>query len=412
MRAITQTGIISINSIGTLLWNYVKFFKVFFVFYVLPYIAMIATIYFTCKEKVMPIIESITQYIIVSKTFPINHALMKEAEQVVTERILSFLFTPEGIILSLLSLIVILISTTCLYVGLKHTFYNKVSIFDIAKEGFSRIFDFLWTSISLVLILWLCGIFLVIFFFIAIFLGPLGIIPMIIGYIIFFTSFVFYIPIHFFSDNNPFSSLWYSFKTFWSNIFSLIGIGIVFFVVEIIVNCVLMAITMIPLYLYLKGHYPNLPQDIFLNKFTTLALLASYLFIPYTMGWHWLSVLITFVAYPELLSDDEENGNLSISLNSNGGTEFVAGNNNQNPFEQNVPGSSNYENASGITPAYGGNGLSNPVSSHKNNRPFLNEKLGETQFERLTSSVMKDSPKPENPGNVDNTQDSGNTKAE
>ena len=33
----------------------------------------------------------------------------------------------------------------------------------------------------------------------------------------------------------------------------------------------------------------------------------------------------------------------------------------------------------------GGEGLSVPVSNHQNNRPFLNQKLDQTEFDRLTS---------------------------
>lgn len=392
MKKITQTGHIPMNSLGTLLWNYIRFFKVFFVFYIMPLCFIAATLYFTSKEKIMAIIQSMTQLIIVEKIAYNNQALIASAQDALAKSLLNFLSTPLGLTIVCASVILMLICASCLHIGLKHSFYEKSSIIAIAKEGCSKIFDFLWTMISTGLLSWLGGIFLALFILVALFLGPLGIIPVIVGYIIFFSLFIFYIPIHFFSDNNPFSSLMFSFKTFWNNIFSIIGIGIVFFVIGFVVSAVLMLVIIVPVYLYMKGHYPNLPKEVLASSFGYIVASVAYLFIPYTMGWNWLFGLMTFVAYPELLDEDNNESGTQISSNSNGGgypslpKEFFSDQGNKNISEQNFSGSNNtYQNKPVIKPSSGAEGLSVPNQNHQNNRPFLNQKIDQREFDRFTS---------------------------
>lgn len=392
MKKITQTGHIPMNSLGILLWNYIRFFKVFFVFYIMPLCFIAATFYWTSKEKIMTIIQSLIQLMIVEKIAHNNQALIASAQDAVVKNLLNFLSTPLGLTIVCASVILMLICASCLHVGLKHVFYEKSSIIAIAKEGCSKIFDFLWTMISTGLLSWLGGIFLALFILIAIFLGPLGIIPAIIGYIIFFSLFIFYIPIHFFSDNNPFSSLMLSFKTFWNNIFSMIGIGIVFFVVYLVISALLMAMIIGPVYLYMKGHYPNLPKEVLASSFGYIVAAIAYLFIPYTMGWNWLFGLMTFVAYPELLDEDKVNTDIQITSNSNNEEypslpkEFFNDQNSKNISEQNFSGSNNtYQNKPVIKPSSGAEGLSVPNQNHQNNRPFLNQKIDQREFDRFTS---------------------------
>ncbi len=400
MRKITETGNIPISSIGTILWNYLRFFKVYFVFYIIPSIATFSAIYFTSKEKIMLMFQNAMQLVMVAKMTPDNQMLVNAANDAFTQSAINLFSSPSYVIIWILSLVLWVIAGSCFFVGLKHSFYKEVSISAIFKEGFRKTLWFLWTMFSMFLLSMifafvigiLAGIFASVLILAIMSLGKNAIPLMYVMYFLFFcicfSPFVFYIPIHFFSENNPFSSLWYSFKTFWSNFFSLIGMGIVCSIIGLVSTLIVIILIGIPIYMYVKGQNPGLPRELLMYKLSYVWMAIFYLFIPYTVLLYFVPTLQTFVAYPQLLEEEDDNDNIEGPItpdieqqNEKTAPSFIA------------------NNASGLTPQV--------MPNHQNRRPFLNEKIGETMFEKLTSRNIE-KPEPQQNPDTPQTPDASN----
>ncbi|MBR4508848.1 MAG: hypothetical protein IKP23_05225 [Elusimicrobiaceae bacterium] len=107
-----------------------------------------------------------------------------------------------------------------------------------------------------------------------------------------------------------------------------------------------------------------------------------------------------FNIYPELLGEAvPENAQFQALPDS-----FFEGQDNvkcEHVPDASVTKMSSASNDSPIVLKNAGDGLSTPVHNHQNNRPFLNEKIGETMFEKFTSNNN-----PGNPEKAENSNDS------
>lgn len=406
MKEITQTGRIPFSAIGIILKNYLRWFKIVLVFYILPTLLILSCAYFLFKDKLASILQSlmiVTQMPKTPQTLEMVKTLVKS------------IFSPSLIIFALIAMIVGFVCYSCSLVGLKHTFYKKLSIVAVAKEGLKRIFGLLWTNISLFIFVFFFSMMAGFFssFLVSISNGnqTISIISLILSCLFFifvYTSTVFYIPIHFFAKNSPLSSMWYSFTTFWSNILFLIAFMILLLVVIIVVNSIFGII----IFFALK-HYLPLPVP-YLIMITYYALALISMIFPYTglYSIFFTNILMIFVAYPELL-EDENNDNAGsitgfgnedrpISLNSHEQYPTSSDDFFSNALEQSKQKYNNSEiriesiqlqqgqvigrdSTSSFKTTTGGEGLSVPSNNHQNNRPFLNQKMDQTEFDRLTS---------------------------
>lgn len=366
MQKITQTGHIPINSIGLIFSNYFRWFKVFCVFYLIPFIIFLLTLFLTHKEKIFTLLQTYKTYWLVSKT---GIATMIPAQEKVLNQSLSAFVSPSFFIIVCLGLIVGLICYSCLIVGIKHCFYSEVKIGNIFKEGFVRLPDFLWTNISFIIMFILSYLVCFAILFVPIKLLTFDrnlffvfIIPLILLAIFIWSFFIFYIPIHFFSKNNPISSMWCSMKTFWKNFGFIIVFGIVIAVVSVLVSLLIGMIAY-----FIMRHYITLPAKILFPIILNIILPLVYALLPY-LNFRLISFFIVFIAYPELLDEEEENDNAII-------------------IESTDVREDNQNNINILSPIESDNslGLSQQRSSHQNTRPFLNEKISNTLFEKLTS---------------------------
>lgn len=303
MREITQTGRIPIEALGTILLNHLKFLKVFFVFYLLPVLSIGFMFYITNKEKIFAVISDFVKFAAAQKMAQGNTAILNSVQNSLQESLTSLISSPSFIVLFLISFVLMFVLGSCLLTGTKHTFYKKISIVDIAKEGIGKTIEFVWTILSMHIMIFLVVGVIVLFVTIPVMiLGPVAmallILPLIIGGAIVGSMFAFYIPIHFFADNGPISTMLMSCKTFWKNFFPILGINIVVGIVLFI----LMVIIGIPMYIFMYSVNPDLSGDVFIRIF-------QFIFLPYMAGY--LSPLfMTFIAYPELL---DEEGNTPIN---------------------------------------------------------------------------------------------------
>lgn len=417
MKKITQTGYIPISSIGLILWNYLRWFKVFLVFYMLPTVIFFAIGYFTNKEKILAVLNNFVAFWTAMKMFAGNQAVLQSAGASLQSSINALTHSASYIILSVSGFIVMIICYTCMFVGFKHAFYEKISITKIMKEGFDKILNLIWTFLSLIIL-----VFFVVLACLLIII-PMGmvlgdssqyiILPIaIVMFLIFYSMFAFYVPIHLFSDNNPFSAMAFSFKTFWNSLGFIIVFALLRTVIFVVISVIIAGVA----YLIIHHYYPMIPSVMLIILIAQGLIPLVYTLFPYigslaTIGLNTMSV---FIAYPELLAEDdlgsntsEPSGSLEFSGSSNGSPslppEFFNNQNTNNSSQQNINNS--YENNSGITPSTGGEGLSKPMTSRQNNRPFLNERIGETMFERLTSKTQ-DNPTPNIPQASDTPSDS------
>ncbi len=363
MQKITQTGRIPISSIGLILINYLRWFKVFIVFYFVPMILILVALIATNKDKFVLLSQNVIGFYMTAKT-----PLGQMAEQQLNASVNALLHSPSFVAIFIIGIILSLICNSCLLVGLKHTFYKEVKLFAIFKEGFNKIPEFLWTIVSLFLIVYLPLLLIpsigLIFPGLSMFL--MLILLFLMGILLWPALQSFYIPIHFFSDNNLISSAKFAFTTFWRNFLSMLCISIVF--------GFLVLLSYIPIFLVLffviKHYLPMLPKEaaIFLGT-NVFPFLITILF-PYLSAFAMVAVncIATFIAYPELLDEEEENDNAII-------------------IESTDVREDNQNNINILSPIESDNslGLSQQRASHQNTRPFLNEKISNTLFEKLTS---------------------------
>ena len=100
----------------------------------------------------------------------------------------------------------------------------------------------------------------------------------------------------------------------------------------------------------------------------------------------------TFVAYPELIEEEEAFSGtyekVPENFSSSGFAQNYEVNNNSAVRIDTTPIQQNYvignDDTSSFKTTTGAEGLSVP-NTHKSNRPFLNQKLDQTEFDRLTS---------------------------
>ena len=380
MKIITQTGRIPVSSIGVVIGNYLKFFKVFFVFYFLPQILTVLFFFISDREKSLLVWQKFLALAVSVKTK--NPVVIAAAKNSLGDAIAALISTPTAIAFGIFFLIAALFLASCYFVGLKHTFYKKVSIAAILQEGFSKAFELLWTGISMVLVWILCLICGLLIFAIPVYVlgaaGLLFIVPMIVFFVIMYSMFVFYIPIHFFSDNGPISSAILSCKTFWSSFLFIIVYGIALLPISFVVSLLASGI----------GH---LAFNVVHNTSITVLLAAFNLMIGSYIGQMFVagSIIGIFVAYPELLDENEVNKTL-MSYNGSQSmdypTEIISRDevklSSENNYKMPSLNEGVYKPTVKTTDA--GEGLSVP-NSHKNDRPFLNQKLEQTEFDRLTS---------------------------
>lgn len=396
MKKITQTGNIPINSISLLIGNYFRYFKVFFVFWILPTFLFLLANFFLNKEKFIAIYNNLIAVIIAASMH--NSMALDAVKTAFTNSFASLTSSPAYIVMNILSWLVMFVFMSCLLVGIKHTFYEKVSIIAIFKEGIKKFFNFLWTSISmsvLLLITIICfGALLVLPAYI---LGDSAqiilILPVMIGMIFIVSMFAFYMPLHFFSDNNPLSCISYSVKTFFSNILSLIVMFFAALLVQLIISGIIAAIGFICFTLFKNGvirldHIT--PTFIYI---VSAVVISAMFFMPYfTNIMHIMLAASTFVAYPELIEEEAVYSGtyekVPENFSSSGFAQNYEVNNNSAVRIDNTPIQQNYvignEDTSSFKTTTGAEGLSVP-NTHKSNRPFLNQKLDQTEFDRLTS---------------------------
>ena len=323
MKKITQTGRIPISSIGLIIGNYLRYFKVFFVFYIVPMSIFFVGFIVINKEKFFTLLKSALGAFMALKMAAGNPAAIQIALAPFLTILEEVIRTPSFIILCLVSMIVMFICSSCMLVGLKHTFYDKVSISAIAKEGLSKVFDLLWTGISMSLVLivsLIClGAIVALPAYILRDQAILLVLPLIVFVFIVVSMFTFYVPIHFFADNNPFSSAWLSCKTFWSNfgfmfVFGIV-MGIIFFLVHVVIGIIAIFI--------LRHYMPMLPASVLIGLIANLFLPILSSLFPYigSASVYWLNCIIIFIAYPELLDEDKIEGSPvnSFGAGSNGG---------------------------------------------------------------------------------------------
>ena len=380
MKLITQTGRIPVSSIGVVIGNYLRFFKVFFVFYFIPQILSVLFFFISDREKSLVVWQKFLALAVSVKTK--NPVVIVAAKNSLRDAIAALISTPTAIAFGIFLLIAALFLASCYFVGLKHTFYKKVSIAAILQEGFSKAFELLWTGISMALV-WvlflICG---VLIFAIPVFvLGDAGIVliaPIIVFFVIMYSMFVFYIPIHFFSDNGPISSAILSCKTFWSSFLFIIVYGLASVLISFAVSLLASGIG------YLAFHVVhNISIMVLLAAFNFM--IGSYIGHLFVSG----SIIAVFVAYPELLDENEVNKTL-MSYNGSQSmdypTEVISMDEVRKASENNykMPSLNEGVYKPTVKTTDAGEGLSVP-NSHKNDRPFLNQKLEQTEFDRLTS---------------------------
>lgn len=396
MKKITQTGNIPINSITLLIGNYFRYFKVFFVFWILPTFLFLLVNFFLNKEKFIAIYNNLIAVVIASSMH--NSIALNAVKTSLTNSFASLTSSPTYIAVNILSWLVMFVFMSCLLVGIKHTFYEKVSIIAIFKEGVKKFLNFLWTIISMSIL-----VFVTIFCFIALLALPayiLGdsaqfilIFPVFIGIVFITSMFAFYMPLHFFSDNNPLSCISYSVKTFFSNILSLIVMFCAAILVQLLISGIIAAIGFICFTLFKNGvirldHIT--PTFIYI---ISAVVISAMFFMPYfTNIMHIMVAASTFVAYPELIEEEEifsgTYEKVPENFSSSGLTQNYEANNNSAIRIDPAPIQQNYvignEDTSSFKTTTGAEGLSVP-NTHRSNRPFLNQKLDQTEFDRLTS---------------------------
>ena len=391
MKKITQTGHIPLSSIGLIFTNYLRYFKIFFVFYFLPTCIFLLTIFFTHKEKIFTLLQNAKNYWIVSKT---GVAPMIQAQEEILNQSLRAFASPTFFAILLLSLIVGVICYSSLLIGIKHCFYRRVNTLDVLKEGFVKLPSLLWTHISfaLMLILTYALCFAVLYIPLKLTFGDPNIIaaftiPLILLSLFVCSFFIFYIPIHFFSKNNPFSSMWYSMKTFWGNFIFMLVFGLLLLLLHLLVSF----FVALPAYFIIRHYVAALPFVAVVYVISKIILPLVYTLVPY-LSFRFISFFVIFIAYPELLDEDKVNTDIQITSNSNNEAypslpkEFFNDQNSKNISEQNFSGSNNtYQNKPVIKPSSGAEGLSVPNQSHQNNRPFLNQRIDQREFDRFTS---------------------------
>lgn len=365
MKKITQTGHIPVGSIGLIFGKYLKWFKVFFVFYFIPLVISWFAHFLINREKILLVIRNFKESFLAIQAK--NPVLLEAAKTSLDNSLTSLSTSPKAFIINVIFAIVMLVCGTCLVVGAKHTFYKEISISEIAKEGFSKVVDLLWTGISMVLMVLLTIIGGIIIFALPTAILGQGsiilIIPIFIAILIGYSMFVFYIPIHFFSGNNMVSSALFSCKTFWSSFaFILVALLLSVFISSLFMGIVF-GLGFVSAFVLHNNIMIALSAILF-------ALVSSY---TGCMGIG-LSAIAIFVAYPELLEEDKIDTGTTVISEINEATisipEHFSGN-------QNTMGSVTFGSNAG-------EGLSVP-NSHKNDRPFLNQKPDQTEFDRWTS---------------------------
>jgi len=396
MKKITQTGNIPINSIGLLIENYFRYFKVFFAFWILPTFLFFLLNFFLNKEKFVAIYNNLVAVIIASSMH--NSIALEAVKTSFTNSFTNLTSSPAYIAINILSWIVMFVFMSCLLVGIKHTFYERVSLVAIFKEGVKKILNFLWTSISMSILLFITiGCLVALLVIPAYLLGDSAqiilILPVFIAIIFLISMFAFYMPLHFFSANNPLSCLYYSMKTFFSNILSLIVMCFAAILVQLLISGIIAAMGFICFTLFKNGiikldHIT--PTFIYIMS---AVFIAAMFFLPYfTNIMHIMVATSTFIAYPELL-EEEENMNLVYSGTYEKVPEDFSSHRlgqdrdsaiNIEPVQNQQRPIIGNEDTSSFKTTTGAEGLSVP-NTHKSNRPFLNQKLDQTEFDRLTS---------------------------
>ena len=387
MIKINKTGRIPLSSIGLILKQYIKYFKAYFIFAVIPWVLWCLAFYFTQREIAKSIIDRIT-FCLMPLAFVGNSSVFDPVP-----------ITPSLILFDILSLIFVGFCFSCLVISLKHTFYKKLSIIVVLKEEFKNILPslimFFSFSIICVLVTMVMSL-LQHFVFPHIKLPNTFLSSLILWHfpLVLLSFFVFYPCIYLFSKNGIFGSLLYSIKTFFSNILIMIIPFIVSICFGLILRYIINELITTGIKLFAKGTFQLqqiTPTVIWTAVILFMILSGIMLYIIYVSNI--MIALMTFVAYPELLGEDKQTQDTLTLAPSSGPeeeypslpTEFFDGdkvkkiheNNNKQTVNKNI-----YKPVIRTTDA--GEGLSVP-NTHTSDRPFLNQKLDQTEFDRLTS---------------------------
>ncbi len=297
MKRITQTKQIPISSLKIVFINYLKFFKSYFVFGVIPSIICFASMIFVLRNKVLALSQQMIslQPVFLSQ----NKDLILSSLKGVLATILSIITSPSFILAVLINIAITVIAFSCLLIGIKHTFYKKQDLGAILKEGLNNTFRFLWTMLTYaaIYILAVCVGTLLNFTLLSS-LSDFEMLYKILTYLVIticISTTVFYPCIHLFSANDPFSAIYFSFSTLFKNFLPWLIVFIVSFAVKLVIGISFVVVFFSFIFM---GKAMNFSALI-------IAGVIALLVLPYLTNMSQIMIsIMTFIAYPELFDND------------------------------------------------------------------------------------------------------------
>lgn len=299
MKQIVQTGSVPVNSLGTVFINYLKYFKVYFCFGIIPSIICFTSMFFVLKDKALVLSQQLisVQPILLTN----NKDLIIPALKGLLSTVFSILLAPTFLCTALINIVIGIIAFSCLFVGIKHTFYERMDLGAILKEGFNNTFRCIWTMITYFLAY-------VVLMIVATMLNHMvisfvqGFDPIVARVIslaisLFLSATIMFYPcIHLFAANNPFSTMYFSLTTLCKSFLSWLIVVLIYVFVNIVIwgGVAFIIITII-----FGGQFVNI-------NYTTVIILGTIaiLVLPYLTNMSQIMLgIMTFIAYPELLDN-------------------------------------------------------------------------------------------------------------
>lgn len=388
------------SPISTLFGTFGAWFKVFFWLFYLPFsLFMWALIYTPRVNAFIGRLQMLTMNFVLTH----KHPTQNEITSLFIEQIKLLLRDHYVLAIVMIMIILGLFMYAVCFIGLKHSFYGKISLGDTIKEGVDRIGK---TTLFFVLTT-ICGIFL------RKYLTTLHWDQTVLAMSLtnklclsFFVIILFSMPmmlfsaVYVFSDEGPWwafpvslaKSFIKSFAIYYKNILKYIYLFLITIVFWIVMYLLLR------LGIYLFGLWVKHNQEVIVRYALSSPdslknLLRMFVFVCwFILGiYTYVSFFLTaavkmtlFIMYPELLENEEEKEKTNTNYSELSDTFYK-----QLPTTMaSQAGNQDTQNASStqgsLTPNNGGEGLSVPIA-HKSDKPFLNQKIDKEEFDRLTS---------------------------
>ena len=391
--------------VSTIIGNYLSWFKVFFFLFYLPITLFLVALAYTPQVKIFfGKIQALSMnyYSMVIA----NHAQVSYSS-LLFEQFKLLLKDPYVLTLFLIGIILILLMNAACWAGLKHSFYPKISLTATIKEGLDKFWKItLMLVISIVLgfinnrfghsmvpvefgqafaALSHWTIFAIIFMFIILFVLPLVLMP----------------AVFIFSDEGPLwafpvtivKSLIKGIRIYYKNFSKYVYLFLIILVIFVIMGLAYYLGMRLCVW-WVKQHIQDIMQYVFKNPENLKFIIKIALFVLWVIWGIYLYAacflncamqMTLFILYPELL---EGNSALQTEEQYPSLPEDFFEKTPAKPFPSNevqqMQNISITHNTPSIKTTDGSEGLSVP-SSHTNNRPFLNQKLDQAEFDRLTS---------------------------